>query len=91
METCTVMYKAKHDLLPTRLNQLFAVNMNSTRQKGNFQVSYKRTTLKSFCVTSRGVCLWNNLNHNLKICHSEKMFKIKYKKFLIANYKVSFN
>ena len=86
VSTCLVMYKAKHNLLPRRLNNIFTLNTGCTRQAGKFVVNFRRTTLKTFCISSVGVKLWNELDDRLYECNSLSQFKRRYKNCVIESY-----
>ena len=75
LNTCVIMYKARCNLLPTRIMKLFQLNVNNTRQQGDFIVHYRRTKLKEFCISVTGVKVWNNLDPSLKDCKNYLVFK----------------
>jgi hypothetical protein len=85
------MYKAYHKVLPINLQILFSDNANSqhhTRQRENFKQNYVRTTKKQMCLSSYGVILWNSLDANLKSSENLKLFKYRYKRWLICEYDI---
>ena len=86
LNTCLVIYKAINNHLPERLKKFFEVNNSNTRQRGKFCVTYCRTKLKSFCVSSIGVKLWNNLPDCIKMETSVSKFRLRYKRFLVNMY-----
>ena len=51
-KTLIVMFKVKNNLLPIGIQSLFKINSNSynTRQSGEFNQKYVRTTMKSLTV-----------------------------------------
>lgn len=63
------MYKAKNNLLPGDIQQLFLNREGryNIRAKCNFKQLCVRTTLKSFCVSICGVKLWNRLSSELNV------------------------
>ena len=81
-----VMYKAFNNLLNERLSRCFILSNSNTRQYMNFYVQFKRTKLKSFCLSCSGVTLWNNLDSSLKKCKSVILFKKEFKRVLLSQY-----
>ena len=89
LQTGIIMYKAKCNLLPINLQNMFKLNNLSsieTRQKNNFFQKYVRTSSKSMCISVLGVKLWNSLNSVITNSRNVKAFKYSYKKFLLSNY-----
>lgn len=88
-KTILFMFKARNYLLPSNIQELFLDKRGNlcTRQEGNFQQVYVRTSLKSFCISIKGVKLWNSLNLDLKMCKSINKFKKRLKLEIINKYK----
>ena len=76
LNTLLFMYNAFTEKLPINIQQYFNRSNASlyNRSKYNFQVQYRRTTLKSMCVSHKGVNLWNNLSNDLKMSSSYVIF-----------------
>lgn len=75
-KTSIIMYKANNLLLPIRTQKYFEKIVNSkiiTRSVSNqnFYQKSVRTTMKSMCVSCKGVKVWNNLP--LEICLSQNL------------------
>jgi hypothetical protein len=54
LKTAIVMFKAKNNMLPSNLQNLFSLGMNSkreTRQHHGFKQKYVRTKIKSMCIS----------------------------------------
>ena len=92
LNVLTIMYKAFNSSLPENLQKLFAKktykdNVVTTRQLNKFKPPACRTTLKSMCISVRGVKLWNTLDENL-ITRSKSLinFKVCIKKLLLEAY-----
>ena len=77
LNTGVVMYKPFNKLLNERLSRCYTLSRSNTRQYMNFYVQFKRTKLKSFCISCSGVSLWNNLGTSLKRCKSYSKKKLK--------------
>lgn len=58
------------------------------RDELNFKKLKIRTTLKSMCVTTCGVRLWNKLEQVLKYCTNFKQFKKLYTTELLKGYEL---
>ena len=86
LNTGVVMYKAFNNLLNERLSRFVTLSSSNTRQYMNFYVQFKRTKLKSFCISCSGVSLWNNLDASLKKCKSVILFKKELKRVLLSQY-----
>ena len=83
------MYKAKCNLLPINLQNMFKLgNILSieTRQNFFFFQKYVRTSSKSMCISVLGVKPWNSLISDIAKSRNVKAFKYNYKKFLLSNY-----
>ena len=88
-KTALIMFKAKNNLLPSNILKLFIEKRGNlgTRQMGNFQQVFVRTTLKSMSVSVRGVKLWNSFNLELKNSQSVNIFKRRFKIEILKKYK----
>ena len=86
LNTGMIMFKAKSGTLPRRLKYHFSINVSNTRQNGLFKIEYKRTKLKSFCVSHSGVLLWNNLASKIRNSVTLFEFKKRLKNYLINAY-----
>ena len=79
LNTAIVMYKAFKNVLPTNLQKYFILTGNvhsyNTRQCNHFHTHSRKTTLKSMCLSNRGVTLWNSLSSNVKLSRSCFMFE----------------
>ena len=60
------MFKAKFNMLPDRLREIFSINKSNTRQAGLFKPLYKRTKIRAMCISSIIVNLWNFFNIELR-------------------------
>ena len=89
-KTCTVMYKAAHNLLPVNIQCFFKQAGDHvpyvTRQNRKFQISYTRTSLKAMCLSVCGPKIWNKLPKTVTSAHSIGNFKIEHKKLLLTKY-----
>ena len=83
-----IMYKAKHNLLPFTIQKMFSERDGryNLRREMNFKIMNRRTCLKSRCITSKGVELWNAQNEELKSSTSLKHFKRKYRLQTLVQY-----
>ena len=90
LKTAVVMFKAYHNLLPHSTQMYFKLNVNvhkyNTRQEEQFVTNYRRTTLKSMCLSNIGVKLWNNVPSELKKCKTTTSFKRLYKQKQLEMY-----
>ena len=91
-KTVVIVFKARHKILPTKVQNNFTFNTDQfyntrSRQKVDFVALRARTMLKSMCVSLRGVRLWNNLSCEIRNCSSIERFKNKYKKGIFMKYK----
>ena len=86
LKSLCVMYKAKNNLLPTKIQKYFVVlntvHSHNTRSssRDNFYCHAVRTKLKLFCLSVTGVNLWNKLDENIKQSKSLHIFKHQLKK-----------
>ena len=80
-----LMFKAKRNLVPKNIQDLFQINENCycTRQYEKFNYKYVRTSLKYKCVSVYGVKLWNGLNDELSSISSICKFKVMLKTILL--------
>lgn len=86
LQTLLVMHKVKYCLLPSGLQNLFAVNSETSRRNHDFKHPFVRTTLKQMCVSVAGVKQWNSLENDLKCCSNVSQFKYKYKQKMLNLY-----
>ena len=88
LNTAIIMYKAKNDLLPTCIQQLFHSRQSLYNLRGVaiFKGTNVRINSKERCVSVRGVKLWNSLDDHLKNSTSLKVFKRLYKAKVIERY-----
>ena len=74
----TIMYKAYYSTLPCNIQIFFSRKKYNettvtTRQINTFVLPRSRTTLKSMCISTRGVKLWNSIDK--KIIDNNKSFR----------------
>ena len=92
LKSLCVMYKAKNNLLPTKIQKYFVVlntvHSHNTRSssRDNFYCHAVRTKLKLFCLSVTGVNLWNKLDENIKQSKSLHIFKHQLKKLYKNSY-----
>ena len=91
LKTAIIMFKAFHNLLPLNVQQFFSIyeSVYSTRQECNFIQKYARTSLKSMCISVKGVKLWNALDSSLISCRSVHQFKKYYTDKVLNSYVLS--
>lgn len=77
LKTAQIAYKARNNLLPGNLQKLFKEREGryEYRHKLNFQQPKARTTLKSMCISVKGVKLWNGLPDEIKKSNNNYHFK----------------
>lgn len=77
-------------MLPQCLQKFFELRKSLYNLRGTalFKKNKIRTNKKSFCVSVKGVSLWNNLNDELKNCTSKTAFKTMYKSVIFEKYRV---
>lgn len=87
-KTLLVMYKARHNMLPLNIQQLFSDKQVKYNLRGNmnFKKQCVRTTMKQMFITRCGVDLWNSLDQEIKGCSSLELFKCRYKKKVLQQY-----
>jgi hypothetical protein len=92
LKTLAIVYKAKNEQLPENIQSLFLksidVHTHNTRSssKGNFNVKFCRTRLKSMSISIVGVKLWNQLSVDLHDVSFVSLFRKKLKKYFLSNY-----
>ena len=91
-----IMYKANYNsLLPCTIQKYFnflkSVHTHNTRasSKNNLYCQTVKTKLKSFCISVKGVNLWNDLHENIKKSKTLISFKKELKKMYINSYEFS--
>ena len=87
-KTAQIMYKARNNQLPGNIQKLFFERDGryNLRGEANLKTLRARTTMKSFCISIRGVKLWNSLDAGLQQCFSVNQFKKRYKEHLFKRY-----
>ena len=70
LSMAVVMHKAYNSTLPPNIQNLFSIKLQNeskmtTRQTNKFIQPRPRTTLKSMCISIRGVKLWNSLDSEI--------------------------
>ena len=80
LKTVVILFREFHYLLPINLQQLFRIyeSVYSTRHKCKFIQNYARSSLKSMCISVKGVKLWNSLDSSLISCRNIHQFKKQY-------------
>ena len=92
LKTLLVIYQAEKHILPVNLQKLFMktrnVHNHNTRSsnRGNFDLKFCRTKIRSMSISIRGVKLWNELNSNYHNIKSLSSFKKTIKKMYINGY-----
>jgi hypothetical protein len=88
-KTLSIMYKAKHNMLPSNVQALFQFGVQhnyETRQKQSFKYHYCRTTKKAMCISITGPKMWNNLDHDIRESDKPYVFTKLCKKMLLGKY-----
>ena len=87
-QTAIIMYKARNNLLPANIQQLFHEREGGYNLRGDFDFKTlsRNSTMKSFCVSRTGVKLWNSLSEVHKRCPSINHFKSMYKCMIFTRY-----
>ena len=92
-KTCIVMFKANNFLLPSTLQAYFVkssdVHKHNTRYSKKFHHQQTNSKLKSMCISTEGVILWNEICKKLKGIDnlvSLSKFKQNCKYMFIDNY-----
>ena len=87
-----IMHKAYYSTLPENIKKFFLVKQNingqiATRQINKFVIPKHRTTLKSMCISIRGVKFWNSLDAGIiKDNVTVQKFKTVLKKGYLSQY-----
>lgn len=86
LKVLLIVFKANQ--LPSNIQQLFINREGGYNLRGtlNFKVQCVRTTLRSQCVTRRGVNLCNDLQDELKSAVNFHQFKKQYKISILTQY-----
>ena len=89
LKTALIMYKARNNQLPENIQAMFSDREGGYNLRGelDFKTHFARTTLKSFCISIRGVKLWNSMTAELKQCSNMIQFKKRYKECIIMRYR----
>ena len=88
LKVLLIVFKARANQLPSNIQQLFTNREGGYNLRGtlHFKVQCVRTTLRSQCVTRRGVNLWNDLKDELKSAVNLHQFKKQYKISILTQY-----
>ena len=88
LKTAVILFKAFHYFLPINVQQLFRIyeSVYSTRHKCKFIQNHARTSLKSMCISVKGVKLWNSLDSSLISCRNIHKFKKQYTDKILNSY-----
>lgn len=88
LKTLLILYRARNNQLPSNIQKLFSNREGGYNLRGisNYKVQCVRTTLKSHCITRRGVNLWNGLDDDLKRATNVQQFKKLFKASILKNY-----
>ncbi len=92
IKTLIIVFQAKKNTLPVNIQKLFTKSENTHdhntrfRNKGNFDVKFCKTKLKSMLISIKGVKLWNELDKSLHELRSIHCFKNKLKNSYIHLY-----
>ena len=91
LKTAIITLKAVHNLLQLNVQQFFSIyeSVFSTQQECNFIQKYACTSLKSMCISVKGVKLWNALDSSLISCRSVHQFKKYYTDKVLNSYVLS--
>ena len=86
--TAQIMYKARNNLLPKNIQGMFSEREGGYNLRGdlNLKKPKVRTNMKSMCVSSCGVTLWNSLETEIKQSANINLFKKRYKKIFLNQY-----
>ena len=89
LQTALILHKAHNHQLPKNIQRLFQKREGGYNLRGeyNYKILNRRTTMKSFCVSTAGVKLWNSLSEEQKQCPNIKHFKAMYKNWLCTRYR----
>ena len=88
-KTLQVMHKARYNQLPANVRSIFLDKEGGYDLRGtlDFKKHVMRTTLKTMCISSCGVTIWNQLNDNLKYCEHINTFKSRLKRSIFDRYR----
>ena len=86
--TIQMAYKARHQLLPVNIQRWFRDRDDhyNLRRRQNFRQQMAHGTLKSMCVSVRGVKMWNDLPESMQEIKFPARFKKQLKIYLIEEY-----
>lgn len=87
-KTAIIMYKARYKQLPRNIQTMFRDREGGYGLRGelNFKTIRTRTTMKSFCISSCGVKIWNSIEVEIKQSPNIHTFKKRYKKYIMMRY-----
>lgn len=87
-KTVQIIYKARNNLLPDCIQRLFETRESQYKLSGlgMFKKPRARISMKSRCVSVKGVNLWNGLDGELKMCNSRYVFKRMFKNKVVNRY-----
>ena len=87
-KTAILMHRARYNNLPGNIQKMFKDREGEygLRREFNFKTQCARSTLKSFCLSVRGVRTWNGIDEESKQCSNVYMFKKRLKKKIIGKY-----
>lgn len=88
-KTAQIIYKARKNVLPRNLQDLFRDREGGyeLRREHNLKQLWGRTTLKSMCISVKGVKLWNGIPEHVKQSKNIKIFKDNFKMTLMGKYR----
>lgn len=86
--TLQTMYNAKNESLPPNVQRLFKMRENKHNLRGVllFEKPKARTTLKTHCVSVKGVDIWNKCPVVIRKSNSPAILKKLYKKNILTHY-----
>ena len=89
--TLKIMFKVKNRLLPVTLLNMFKKRYSKYELRGveMFEKKGFRTNTMKFCVSVKGVDLWNNSPDEIKLSNSVLHLKRIFKKIILNKYKDS--
>ena len=92
LNTYMVLFKARQNLLPANINNIFEIVQNvhhyKTRQSTDFQHNKFKTTAKMHTIKIHGPILWSKLPSQIKDCSTIFSFKKKVKSYLLEQYNI---
>lgn len=90
LKIAQIMFKASKKSLPANIQALFqdrdAHHEYKLRGTNQLYQPKVRTTLKSMCISVKGVLLWNSLPEEIKMCKNLVQFKKTFKGQVLSNY-----